>query len=217
MRGLILKDLFILKRYSRFLVMYLVLFGGIFVAQGNATFGSMIVVLLSSLTISTFTYDDHARWDQYVLSTPVGRKKVVLAKYLLALLLVALGLLAGVLLVLLGRLVNPGNQDLQGLVPLASIGVSALVGALAVSVIIPLVYRFGTEKSRLMMMLVYALPALAIGVVANFLLPEQLRGAVRWIEASYQSLLVAIPLFCIAAIGFSYVLSVKIYAKKEIS
>lgn len=217
MRGLILKDIFILGRYSRFLLLYLLLFGGIFVVQGNATFGSMIVVLLSSLVISTFTYDDQAHWDQYILSTPVGRKKVVLAKYLLALALVVLGTLVGLLCVLLGRMVNPGEELLQGMVPLATLGLSALVGALAVSAIIPLIYRFGTEKSRLMMMLVYALPAVLIGTLFNLIAPEQVHRVVDWFEVSLPSLLVATPLFCIAAICFSYVLSVKIYAKKEIS
>ncbi len=213
MMGMILKDLYTLARYSRFLLVYLLLFGVIFMGQEGAAFGSMVVVLVATLSISTFSYDDQAGWDKYALSTPVSRKKVVLAKYLLSLLLVALGAVLGLVLTFAAALLRGGAVAMEALVTL---GASALLGAVCISVVIPFIYKFGTEKSRLIMMLVYALPALGIAGLAHMLSQPQVAAIARWFEASAGALLVAVPLFCIAVICFSYILSVRIYQKKEI-
>lgn len=213
MRGMILKDLYNLMRYSRFLIIYIIIFGAISLGPGGSTFGSMVVVLIGTLSVSTFSYDDLAGWEKYAVSTPVSRKKIVMAKYLVAVILTVLGIVAGLLLTLLSRIVNPEMEILESL---AALGSCALLGVLANSLIIPFVYKFGTEKSRLIMMTAYALPAGVIILIGQVLPPESLTALIAWIENSFIALLVSIPLFCIAAICFSYVVAVKIFEAKEI-
>lgn len=62
--------------------------------DGFSVIGAMISLLVVSLVISSFSYDDLAHWDSFAATLPVSRRKLVASKYLFLLLL---GVLAVVL------------------------------------------------------------------------------------------------------------------------
>ena len=211
MWGLILKDFYTLSRYGKFFLLYLLVFCGVSVIQGDVTMiSSLVVVLVTILSISTFSYDDYAKWDQFILSTPISRKRIVLAKYLLVLLLVLLGAALGLMITLLAAAF--GMQKDGMMESLMALAASSFMGATMTGLIIPFIYRYGTEKSRLLMMLVFGIPALLLVGASQLGLEEGLSA----MGGGLEGILMATPLFCLAIICFSYVASVKIYEKKEL-
>lgn len=96
MRGLLQKDLYVMlgqgRTYLVLVAFYLVL---TLVGAFDASFFSgFIVLVMTMLPMSTFTYDDLARWPKFAAATPAGRRGVVQGKYLFALCTLAASVVA---------------------------------------------------------------------------------------------------------------------------
>lgn len=208
MWGLILKDLLNMRKYlislasivGAMLVMGLIL--------GEAGFVAGVGAMLAALvTIVGFSYDEASHWDAYGLTLPVTRRQYITAKYLLALLFFALSTLVGMGMTGAVQLVSGQFSwpDVLG----AGLG-SLLVGPLAFSVLSPCICRFGVERSRLVLMAVFLLPTGLIMLWAKQggkfpALSPALRQALPWL----------VVLALLALFALSYVLSVRIYSKKD--
>ena len=207
MKGLLLKDLYILKKYGK-TVLALILFFALFaVFSKDAGFLSgMIIFVGTTMAINSFSYDDLSKWESYVLSMPVKRRTVVLAKYCFTLILaVGSTLFSIVLNAILGLLRQ--NIDMSAILPVAGLMLELVLFMNAV--ILPLIYKFGVEKSRLLMIVVYAIPAVLVVSVLNF--GASFTGCLPF------GLLAALsPLIVAAVFAGSYVLSCRIYEKKEV-
>ena len=106
MTGLITKDFLVMRKmlrsYLLMIVVYTILaYLDFFDYSFIITF---VQVALSVLPISAFAYDEQSKWDRYAMSLPLGRSRVVGARYLFVLLLtlftVAFGLAGTALLYL---------------------------------------------------------------------------------------------------------------------
>lgn len=214
MSGLILKDLLNLRRYLK---MYLILLGIYCVLFFNISsyfILSMSALLFGMLIVSTFSYDTRARWDKYACSFPVEKKDIVLAKYLTALIFDAIGLALGFVLTLILGMVR---QEFQWRDCAASLAVSLSIVLFFHSVLIPLVYKFGEEKARIMIIIVLLLPAGIALLGANLLKNVSLSFA----QGNFMELWIEwgaffVPLAMLLLFFLSYFISAKIYEKKEI-
>ena len=85
MSALILKDLYIMKKYCRSVLLMVVIFWGasIFADSGNL-FWTFFPVIVGSVTPATLlSYDEKFRWNQYCDTMPISRAAVVAEKYML--------------------------------------------------------------------------------------------------------------------------------------
>ena len=161
MQGLLLKDFYNLKKTMGLLAVMLVVFGVVFIPQGGGLFAGMAILMGTTLTISTMSYDHMAKWDVYALSMPVSRRQMVGEKYLF--MLIAAG--AGTLIALAGEFVRlastgaPASAFLDGLLQTVLI---LSVGLLFGSLMLPLIFKFGVEKARLVMLLSLCLPLVVV-------------------------------------------------------
>ena len=75
MKGLLLKDLFVVTEFVRVLALMAVVFIASMMA-GRRIFGgqAMISLLVVSLVIFLVRYDDLAHWDSFAATLPVSRK-----------------------------------------------------------------------------------------------------------------------------------------------
>ena len=165
MTGLILKDFFVmrkaLKSYLTIMLLYVVLaWLDIFDYSFIMTF---VQVMLMVLPISTFAYDELAKWDRYAMSLPLGRGKVVGARYLFVLALTlattAIGLATTTLLALLHE-ADPGEM-------LLTLMVSTAIGLLIPAVILPLCYKLGAERARPYLYAIIFIPIIAFVLLAK--------------------------------------------------
>lgn len=205
MKGLILKDLLNLKSTFKMLGVMMLFFAVVFIPQGNGFIFGMIILMFAMMVVTTISYDDLAKWDAYALTMPVTRKEMVLSKYLVMAILNTLGAVLSLIVGIVGSVIMRQSFDLE---ILAIIGSIYLVAFIFGSVIIPLIYKFGTEKARLMLFLCALLPTALILLVEQFNVPLPIIGN-PWI---YLILLIG---FSVAGVILSYLISLKIYSQKE--
>jgi hypothetical protein len=210
MKGLILKDLINLKRSMKTLGVMLLVWAVLFIPMGNESFISgMVVLMFAMLVVTTLSYDDLARWDTYALTMPISRPEMVRSKYLLMLLLDFASVVLALLLVLLGSFFTGTGltaETLQGL------PIILMIAIIFGSVLIPLVYKFGTEKARLMIVLCAAIPTAVVLVLAKLNVPFPEIGNE---ETFFWTVMMAMALISVGGFIGSYFVSVKIYQKKE--
>jgi hypothetical protein len=159
------------------------------------------------LPVSSFAYDEAARWDKYAAAFPAGRRGVVAAKYLLVLCSGALGLALTAVLSLPLQILRRG--DLGEMLLTGAICVS--VGLLMNSILLPMLFKLGAERGRVLMMAVYGVIFLAIVAGAKFL-GEDWRLAPPPLLPIAAGLVVCTAL----AVTASYRLSLNIFEKKEL-
>lgn len=206
MKGLIIKDLKNLRKYSRTVFIMLIFFVVFaFTTKDTSFIKGMIVLMLSFMSITSFSYDKQTKWDAFALALPISRKTVVLSKYTLAFLLALAGMLLSGFIGIADHLLTQSQTIPETLVQSYALFAIAIV---YLSILMPLVYKFGAEKSRILMIAVFAIPALIIGLGSQSgSLPN---------EQVIMQLIRYSPLVLIVCFSLSFVISNAIYQHKEV-
>ena len=206
MLGLIVKDLLCLKKSAIKIVMVLGLYIVIFASSDNMIpLCTMIIIISTTFILNTFAYDELSKWDYYALSLPVTKKQIVLCKYLLTVLFDIIGFSISLLLYLIKRQLNA-----EAALSICALAATALVMA---AILLPLLYKLGTQKARIWMIMIYLLPTAAVIVLGKLgfnpttIMPRDgMIGMLVWIS---------LPIALLLYIG-SYFLSCRILENKEI-
>lgn len=164
MKGLLLKDLFVLQRQAKF---YLLIVAALVVVSFfNPTmqvFVAMYFVLFGMmLPITAMAYDERSGWDKLALAMPVTRKKLVVGKYLLGGLLLVGAIAVTALLKGIYGVVIGWDAAIPQAVMMVTIGM--LLGSVFLSVLLPVMFKVGTEKGRLVMMFMILIP-IGVGIL----------------------------------------------------
>ena len=218
MTGLILKDFLILRKTLRSYLFMLVVYVGIaFTGVWSADIvGVLMVVMVVMLPMNVFAYDKQAKWDTYGLALPVGRTKTVAARYvcvlLLCLLSVGLTAILGMMLYAAGRVEEPVEF-------LVSCSVTGLMAVLVNAIMLPLLYKFGPERARMMF---FGIMGGIVLLVVAALFPL---GGLAWLKAlelaePTPAQAAAIPVIAVIAglalLTVSFLLSRHFYGQKDI-
>lgn len=209
MRGLIRKDLFLMKKSMGSTLLILAFLVILFsTMMGVASGMAMIPISFSILILSTFSYDEAAKWDTYVLSTPTAKRRVVLSKYLSALVMTVLGaVFSAITAVVVLVLRNETWSQEVTLTFLTSVGFACCMNA----VLLPLVYRFGPERARIALMAVIFVPICLAALMRN-----QFSATIASLnETVFLSVLTYLPLFGALLLFVSYFISKAIYVRKD--
>lgn len=214
MIGLFYKDLLVLRKQMRTYLLFILVYGVLVIKDvfPLSVLSGLVVLMGMMLPMTSFSYDDLARWDKYAASLPTGRRGIVAGKYLLSLFCTGIsGLIVLVLLIALWA-VGLSEENLMdlSLTVLASIGITLLINA----VILPLLIKFGAEKSRIISTILFV--AVFGGLMLTGTLLKQSNPSFilpAWITASFPVLL---GVFCLGAFAVSYSISTGIMAHKEL-
>ena len=214
MMGFVYKDFFLLRRQISYIAILFLLYtvlsaAGVF---GSYILPAIVVIMGMVFPMSSFSYDEQARWDKFAAATPVGRKGVVAGRYLFALLLILISSAIVAALQLLLSLSGLVEQPISEL--LLPVLACAVVALLMDAIFLPLLFRFGAEKARILGMILFVV-IFAGCAGAGFLAG----GAQQSPSLSVHALLLAIAVAAAAATAAcwtSYCLSQRIYAKKEL-
>ncbi|MEG1632510.1 MAG: ABC-2 transporter permease [Oscillospiraceae bacterium] len=211
MNAFVYKDLMVLKSISKSYILLLTMFAALsLTGVYDATmFAGVCVMILILLPITTAAYDEQAGWDKFAAVTPSGRGGVVRGKYLFVLLMAGAGALFVTVFYAAGSLVMPEKISLaEGLVS----GVACIVvGLLISSLFLPLILKYGTQKSRILLMVVaVAMSFVAFGVVAL------IKKCGLDIERAAIPAAIMLPILTAAAMCVSYKVSCRIFKNKEL-
>lgn len=202
MKGLFLKDLYVLKKFIGYSWIFLLI--SLF---EPTMLPVMSVIFLMLLGITTFSFDDVAKWDKYANVLPVTRKQIIGEKYVFILASIILVTLVNVIfyamMFALGK-----TEDLKEIQFVLLMIVSAVVAILAI--IYPLIIRFGVQKSRIMIFIITFPPGTLVSLL-------QQKGLLRFSpsEAALELIAYLSPLMAIILLIISYFISVRLYEKKE--
>ena len=211
MTGLVKKDLYLslsmLKSYVLVAVVFALLtLTGIYDISFFVTYLSVMCIMIP---VNLFAYDEQARWDKYAAALPSGRAGVGEARDLFTI-LICLGSLVFALFLQPIVALFTGAQGqartdllLSGLLPTA-------YGCFMNAVLLPLLFKFGSQKGR-----IYLLLALGVGVGVIF-------GGLTGLKEMGISLSeLTLPLFVLPVVGLltlipSYFLSRRIFFHKDL-
>ncbi len=207
MTGLIVKDFLVSKRYMRTIFLLLAFYVLFSFAMGSSSFILFMTPLFfTMMTITSFAYDNAAKWNAYALTMPVTRGDLVFSKYIVS----ALYALSGCVLALAVSAVvdlvsgRPLTGEL-GMMVLGALGASLTI----ISIVLPLIFKFGVEKARMMMVAVFVIPS-----VLAVVLPQS--GIPMPSEELLKSLAILSPFLVVAVFVGSYFLSNRIFSKKDL-
>lgn len=207
MKGLIKKDILNLKKYGWSVLMITALYVVFSLTLKDPEFmGGMVVLMFSMIAVTSFSYDNVSGWDKYVITMPVSRRAVVKSKYILALMLSLLGAALPAIIGIVMGLINQAADIAKQLV--ISAGLLG-IGILFLCIMLPLIFKFGVDKSRIIVLVVFAIP-----FAAAFALNQT--GITLPTQDQFMRILAYSPLMLAALLAFSYFLSCYFYSEKEV-
>ena len=217
MKGLLLKDLYMMRKYCR---SYLVIVGVFtimavvlpFVEDGTRStlcLSAYPVLLAGILPVTLISYEEKSKWNQYVGIFPYTKREQVSVKYLdmLAVLSIGLSLAAISQGVTLAATASFHWETyillLEGIL---------LTGLLSPCILLPVVFWFGVEKGRIVYFAVLILFFGGIGI-SKILIQEE---TVLWLfQRGSSGTLLALAVFGLLILSLSWRLSIWLYEKKE--
>lgn len=210
MKGLVRYDLTQLTGNSK-RSFYLLYFAGLIVVSlavgGGKIFSYMAVMIGCMMGVSFFSYETWYHWDRYCAALPLSNRQIVVSRYISLLITTGCGVLLGFVIGLLSF--AAGRIELSWTQWLASLAQTILVALLYIEIEVPVMYRFGVERGRLVNILLFVvLYSCALALAELSQVPPEFVTIVR--IAFGIAWLVILLLFPV-----SIAVSVRIRAKKE--
>lgn len=209
MKGLLIKDFYMFSKYCRTFALLLLVFcvTGAFGGENVSAFMLFYPCIIAGmLPVTLISYDERDKWVDYTQALPYSRAQLVSCKYTVGLILEG----AVVLLTLLAqsaRLLRLGIFSAGELMGLC--GVLFPAALLPASILLPFIFKFGSEKGRIAYYIVIIGACAGTVALAEFLPGGQI--ALKGTEGQ----LIAIAASVIAY-ALSWLLSIHFYKKREL-
>ncbi len=216
MKGLLIKDIMLMKSQKRFFLVVILLAVVMAVSTKETSFlmGYMNFVM-PFFALSSVSYDEFDNGNAFLFTLPITRRLYVTEKYCFTLLLALASLAVSALITVIYGLFTDMGAAIMSIYAAPTIFAAM---ALLFSLLLPIQIKFGSEKSRMTMMLVAA--AVAIVLIGGERILSVLGvdisssiGAV--IESEPLIFAAAVALTVCAAILISLKISIRIISKKE--
>lgn len=162
MKSLVLKDLYNIKHNSKSMIFMLLIFV-VCLMPSTGVEGYIVgsSVLCSMMIATTFSFDEHSKWTRFALVMPVSRKDVVIAKFVALAIFCIVGSLFGMIFgsacgLVIKKITLVPEQFLELLlVTLAAAMIAVIFGGTS----IPLLFKYGAEKGRMLVIVSVLVPA----------------------------------------------------------
>lgn len=209
MLGLIKKDFLLLKANLKTMtIIFLIYFIMVFQGSFDATFVVPLIGIM--LFIATFSYDDFNNWNSYAITLPNGRKNVVKAKYIASIILTVILAIFALILSIMVEFIKTNDINLEKTI--SSLMATVLSSVIIISLLYPIVFKFGATNGRIILFALVFGIATIIGLISNFV---DLTFIINIINKLDNCLYIAIPSISVILLGVSYFISDKIYKNKE--
>lgn len=211
MKGLLLKDWYMMKKYCwPYLLITAVFLAVSCVSKVSSSifFSFYPCILCGMIPVNLLSYDERSGWMQYSGALPYTKKQIVSSKYLVGL----FSILAVMAVTLTVQVIQMNVTDRGFVIAdyLVSLFLMWLLSAACLSLCMPFVFRFGTENGKIVYSFLIGIFFVGIAIPS---LP------VTWIpESKFASYLLVIG-FALLGIGIyalPWYLSVVFYRKREL-
>lgn len=206
MMGLILKDLLNLRKELKIYVLFIAVYVVItFVSEDVNILMAVISLMCVMMPVTAIGYDEKVNWDKYSLTMPISRKDIVLSRYMLGLGLATVGLIITSILSIIDKGLFKSYLNL----PIVFWAISIIM----LSVIIPVIIKFGAEKGRFIMIAIMFIPSILIMLFGETISIDQFSELKQIV--SDNSLIISL-LGAVTSLTISFAISLKIFENKEL-
>lgn len=211
MSGLLIKEYFTLRRYVKQYVLLFIFFGALSIYMESMTyFQCMVTMSMCMLIFTGMSYDTVSGWDKFVLTMPVSRKDIVGSKYLCCIIYAIFAIIATTLFSVVLGYIHPMREDDLMLLAITAAALLCII-FLIYSILIPLIYKLGVEKTRIIMIAVIMIPIFGFMGIYEYI-PASVW---KFIERHVGFMAAAGAAFCVLMYIISYFVSLSIFNKKE--
>lgn len=220
MKGLLLKDLRLMKMQKQFFIIITVIAAGMAVFGQGETFSPFIVAYMTFIgglfTLSTISYDEFDNGNAFLFSLPVTRQGYVAEKY-------GFGLITGAGFWLLGLVIDIAAGLTRGMFSADTVVAALLILPillLMLAFMLPFQLKFGGEKGRIAMIGAVGIVLLAgallrkIAGAWNFHVDDALNN-LETLNMSMGKVILAVVVLAAVLFFVSYKISVSIMVRKE--
>ena len=215
MKSLILKDLFNIGHNAKSMLFILVVFAVALIPfSGVEGYIFVCAILCSMMIVTTFSFDDNSKWTRYAMIMPVSKKELVVGKFVVLAIFCAVGSLFGLVIGSIGGFaMRKITFDFAGIGELLFLALAAWVISLIFgSMSIPLVFKFGAEKGRVLLLVSFLILAgICFGIYQLLaMLGVELTDKLVFI------LLCCSPILALAWCYVMYQISYRIFSRQEL-
>ena len=207
MKGLLLKDFYMMKKYCRAYLLIAVVFIVVsFFTVENLFMTFYPCLLCGMIPVNLLAYDERSHWMEFSGTLPYTKAQIVSGKYLI-------GLMTQVALLVVTGIAQGIRMALNGTFALQDFAVLMLlmlcVSTVASSITMPFVFKLGVEKGRIAY---YVMVGVVCGgsVVASSIFKGHMQS-----EMHVNAPLTVVALVCIGIYALSWYLSIVCYQKRE--
>ena len=215
MKSLILKDLYNIGHNVKSMLFILVVFAvALIPTSGVAGYIFVCAILCSMMIVTTFSFDDNSKWARYAMIMPVSKKDLVAGKFIVLAIFCLVGSLFGLVVgSIAGLTIKSISFDLAEIGELLFLTLTAwVVSIIYGSMSIPLVFKFGAEKGRVLLLISFLFPAaLCFGIYQLFVIL-----GIELTEHFMFALLCCSPIIALIWCCVMYQISYKIFTKQEL-
>ena len=151
MKGIVIKDLLTLKSSMKTVVLIVILFGFMGAKSGSAYMSTFASVYAAILPMTCMAFDERSRFNRYAVVMPVNLRDIVLSKYVV-----------GLILAVAATVVATAMTALSGGSIGETVAASIAIPMVYHSLLLPLMFKFGVEKSRIIILAGVVVPAVGI-------------------------------------------------------
>lgn len=209
MKGLLLKDFYMLLKYCRaYLLIALVFFGVSLAEDGNNLFFAFYpCIFCGMIPVNLLAYDERSKWLQYSETMPYSKAQIVSGKYII-------GLLVQLLVAIFTGIVQAVRLHINGGFSWKAWFVLMIlliiVSLFASSISLPFMFKLGVEKGRMAYYIMIGVTC-ATSVIASSVFSKTSQTNLQ------ADAILAILLFGMIAIyALSWYLSIQFFKKREV-
>ena len=223
-KSLFLKDILLFKNYRKTYILTTIIFSTILFSRalyGDVSYiGTLLFMLVfGTNSISTFSYDEMAKSERYLMGLTINRKEMVKEKYLFSIFVSLVATLAGVIISLSATIIM-----FHRIPNLYYFFLFALYAYLAVSFLvitdIPCIYKWGVEKGRMQAIIIPVIMTMLlmfIGIIVYYILKYYSVFDQKAIMSFFRTFSYPIGIVLIIILNYvSYRVSYNIFKKKDL-
>ncbi|WP_349671593.1 ABC-2 transporter permease [Lacrimispora sp.] len=216
MKGLLIKDLLLLKNQQRFFLLVFIMSAGMLLAGVNPVFViNYVTLILTMFTLSSISYDEFDNGYAFLFTLPITRNQYAAEKYVFGFVTGGSACIIVTVFAVFMNFVKGGAGTLE-------LVISALlylfISLMFMAVVVPVQLKFGTEKGRIVLIfiigIIFAAGFFVVNAAKTFQLDLSTMVAALTSSAA-GSVITVLLLISLAAVFVSYLISVKIMKKKQ--
>lgn len=216
MKGLLRKDWYIFLKYGKMFAVFIVLYAFVAGFSKNALFYASFSVVMGALQVKMImAYEEQDKWDCLAVCLPLKPEQLVREKYLASLVSTgAVAFLVGASICCAKQISAVGNDFFS---PVPAFLMLLFMGSLISAVELPILFRFGVNRGRILLTLVVML---VTGILASTMaglreITEAGGALFGSVSVPAAALIAGAVAVAVIGLAISMRISVTVYKKRE--